>query len=117
MEFEERLELIKVSLTKLCKDKIIKRYNFNSDFSLWSYSEIMTGYIDEFTEQYGEWIRPKTSELLWFAGKNLSFAVHTYVTLNKNYTLDSLLEFVDTFLSIQLGDAENWASDIMMEMP
>jgi hypothetical protein len=75
---------------------------------MWSYSEIKEGYISKFKEEFPNYINPDIRGKLWFAGQNFSFAVKTFIDLNPNYNSNKLLKFVETFLTIQLDDFDNW---------
>lgn len=117
MSYEQKFEIVKQSLINFVKEKISSRYNYNNEFHMWSYSAIKEAYVSKFKEEFSEYMNDDIEAKLWFAGQNIGFAVQTFIDTNPNYTLNKLLNFVDTFLIIQLDDFGNWCDDIMMAMP
>ena len=117
MTYEEKIAIVERKLIEYCKEKITSRYNYCNEFFMWSYSAIKEGYVAIFEEQFGEWMNEGIKGKLWFSGQNFAFAVQTYLTLNPNYTLKSLLRFVDMFIKIQIGDFFNWGDELLDAMP
>jgi hypothetical protein len=117
MSYGQKFEIVKQSLINFVREKISSRYNYNNEFHIWSYSAIKEAYVSEFKEEFSDYMNKNIEAKLWFAGQNIGFAVQTFIDTNPNYTLNKLLNFVDTFLTIQLDDFENWCDDIMMAMP
>ena len=117
MSYEQKFEIVKQSLINFVKEKISSRYNYNNEFHMWSYSAIKEAYVSKFKEEFSEYMNKDIETKLWFAGQNIGFAVQTFIDTNPYYTLNKLLNFVDTFLTIQLDDFGNWCDDIMMAMP
>ena len=117
MSYGQKFKIVKESLINFVRAKISSRYNYNNEFHIWSYSAIKEAYVSEFKEEFSDYMNKNIEAKLWFAGQNIGFAVQTFIDTNPNYTLNKLLNFVDTFLTIQLDDFENWCDDIMMAMP
>jgi hypothetical protein len=66
------------------------------------------GYQDIFKEHFGDYITDDIKEQLWFAGKNIIYAINSFISLKNNeYELDDLLEFVEKFVSEQLDEFDN----------
>jgi hypothetical protein len=66
------------------------------------------GYQDIFKEHFGDYITDEIKGQLWFAGKNIIYAINSFISLkNDDYELDELLEFVEKFVSEQLDDFDN----------
>lgn len=116
MSYEERFQKVKLSLLKFVKEEISSRYQYNREFHMWSYYDIKDAYVSEFKKEFSKYMNHDIESNLWFAGQNLAFAVQTFINTSPNYTLEKLLKFVDTFLTIQLDDFGNWCNDIMMAM-
>jgi hypothetical protein len=117
MSYEEKLERVKVSLINYVKEQIISRYNYNNEFHMWSYTAIKEAYVSKFKDEFAQYMNREIEQKLWFAGQNIGFAVQTFIDLNPNYTSNKLVNFVETFLKIQLDDFHNWCDDIAMAMP
>ncbi len=84
---------------------------------MWSYSAIKEAYVSKFKDEFAQYMNDDIEAKLWFAGQNIGFAVQTFIDTNPNYTLRKLINFVETFLTIQLDDFGNWCDEIMMAMP
>ena len=110
MSYTQKFKEVEISLVAFVKDKISSRYNYNNEFHIWSYSAIKEGYVSKFKEVFPEFINSDVEDKLWFAGQNIAFAVQTYIVMNPNYTLNTLLKFVDTFVCIQLSEFDNWCN-------
>lgn len=110
MAYEQKFELVRNSLISYCRDCISK--NYERMFDIWlsceADMEFGHGYQDIFTEYFGDYITDKIKEQLWFAGKNIIYAINSFISLkNDDYELDELLEFVEKFVSEQLDDFDN----------
>ena len=117
MSYEEKFQRVKTSLVDFVKEKITSRYNYNNEFHMWSYSAIKEAYVSKFKDEFAQYMNDEIEGRLWFAGQNIAFAVQTYIDTNPKYTLSKLINFVETFLIIQLDDFGNWCDEIMMAMP
>jgi hypothetical protein len=84
---------------------------------MWSYSSIKDDYIRQFKNEFSQYMNQNIEQRLWFAGYNISFAVQTFIDINPNYTLSKLLNFVETFITKQLDDFDNWCDEIILAMP
>ena len=116
MSYEEKFTRVKTSLVEFVKEKITNRYNYNNEFHMWSYSPIKEAYVSKFKDEFAQYINDEIEAKLWFAGQNIGFAVQTYIDTHPNYTLSKMVNFVETFLTIQLDDIDNWCDEIAMTM-
>jgi hypothetical protein len=107
MTFYERFNRLQTELIEYCKECITR--NHTGYFTIWLESEtdISDGYRRIVKEQFGEYITKEIEYQLYFAGKNIIYAIQTFITLNEEYNLDELLDFVDIFITKQLDDFEN----------
>ncbi len=117
MSYEEKITRVKTLLVDFVKEEITSRYNYNNEFHMWSYSAIKEAYVSKFKDEFAQYMNDEIEGRLWFAGQNIAFAVQAYIDTNPNYTLSKLINFVETFLTIQLDDFGNWCVEIMMVMP
>ena len=76
------------------------------------------GYKDIFNNHFGDYITEDVNTQLWFAGKNIVYAISSFLSLkNNNHQLSELLDFVEGFVSTQLDDFHNaydtseWVND------
>jgi hypothetical protein len=70
--------------------------------------EFGNGYQNKFKEQFGDYITEEINSQLWFAGKNIIYAINTFISIkHNNYELDELLNFVEIFICKQLDDFDN----------
>lgn len=110
MAYEEKFELVRNSLISYCKECISENYErmFDMWLSMEADMEFGLGYQDKFKEQFGDYITDEIKAQLWFAGKNIIYAINSFILLkNDDYELNELLEFVEKFISEQLDDFDN----------
>jgi len=61
-----------------------------------------------FTENFGNYITKEVQTKLWFASKQILYATHAFLsTQGDNCALDTLLRFVELFVSEQLDHFAN----------
>ena len=117
MSYGEKVARVKENIIALVLERIESRYNFNKDFHFWSYSAIAEGYVSKFKEEFSQYMNDEINTRLWFAGKNVAFAVQSFIDINPSYTCRSLLRFVEAFVTTQLDDFDNWCDEIATAMP
>ena len=110
MAYEQKFELVRNSLISYCRDCISE--NYERMFDMWlsceADMEFGHGYQDIFKEHFGDYITDEIKAQLWFAGKNIIYAINSFISLkNDDYELNELLEFVENFVSEQLDDFDN----------
>lgn len=115
MAYEHKFELVRNSLISYCRDRISKNTQYERMFDMWLSSEADAEfgyrYQDIFKEHFGDYITDEIKAQLWFAGKNIIYAINSFISLkNDDYELDELLEFVEKFVSEQL-DLDNFNND------
>jgi hypothetical protein len=110
MTFYDRFELAQTALSDSIRNSITNHHN--GFFDIWLSSgdaaaEFCYAYQNIFKEYFGDYITEEVNAQLWFAGKNIVYAINTFIKIQEEYTLNPLLDFVETFLSEQLNDFEN----------
>ena len=74
------------------------------------------GYQDKFKEQFSQYMNSEIEGLLFFAGKNIVFAINTFMLCKDNAKLKDVLNFTEKFILEQLDDFDNWCDDISQAM-
>jgi hypothetical protein len=119
MSYEERFERVRVSLINHCLTCV--RENWNRMFDMWltcdADMEFGDGYQNTFKEQFEQYMNNDVKNRLWFAGKNIVFAISAFISYKNDATLNEVLDFTEKFVSGQLDDFGNWCNEIMMAMP
>ena len=109
MVYEQKFEFVRNSLISYCRDCISE--NYERMFDMWlrceADMEFGHGYQDIFKEHFGDYITDEIKAQLWFAGKNIVYVIKTFIKIQEDYSLEELLDFVDTFVSEQLTDFTN----------
>lgn len=110
MAFYEKFELARTKFVVECKKVITE--NFENMFNMWLHHEadMEIGHIyqDIFKEYFGDYITNEVKSQLWFAGKNIIYAISAFMIIKKEkYKLKDLLDFVDTFIAEQMDNFEN----------
>jgi hypothetical protein len=118
MAYEEKFELVRKSLIKYCKELIVK--NWLQYFDMWlsceADMEFGHGYQNEFKKEFGKYMNPEIEGQLWFAGKNLIFAIYAFMSYKDDAELYDVIDFTEKFVSHQLDDFDNWCEDIGQAM-
>ena len=110
MAYYEKFQLVRESLISYCKELITD--NHHRMFHMWLSCEADTGfghgYLNKFKEQFGDYITEEIETQLWFAGKNIVYAINTFIAIKRGeYKIKDLLDFVEKFISEQLDDFDN----------
>ena len=115
MSYNDKFQKIKKLIIQDVKDEIIKRYNYNKEFNLWSYSHIKDNYISKFKEEISQYINANFENELYISAINIGFAIRAYININSDYKLDNLLIFIENFLTIQLDEIMNWGDSEFLD--
>jgi hypothetical protein len=101
----EELDLFDKALIKSVKESVTDSYNAPM-FDMWLTHDadhnFGLNYINIFKKHYGIHITTEIENRLWFASKNIIYAIRAFIYIKKHCTLDELLEFVERFLIEQL---------------
>lgn len=110
MPYYDKFELVRTSLIADCKQCISENYERMFDMWLRYEADMVFGYAykNNFKEHFGDYITDEIQAQLWFAGKNIIYAINSFISLKDDeYELHELLEFVEKFISEQLDDFDN----------
>lgn len=113
MAYEEKFDLASTALLNHCKKCVLD--NHGRSFDMWlqmeAEHELGFGYQNAFKEQFGALINEEMSARLFFAGKNILYAINSFIKMKPNYELSELIKFVEEFISEQLNEFGNDYSD------
>ena len=97
----------KESLITHCKEIITENHNLM--FEMWlkmeADMEFGHGYQHLFEDHFGG--HAYNQNQLWFAAKNIIYAITAFISIKKVYKLEELLEFVEKFVSAQVDGVYN----------
>lgn len=112
---EDRLKKVKDSLKKFITDNVTSEYKKHNGvwFETREFYEIAEAYADHFSKEFQNQMTPSFRDKLWFAGQNVAYAIHTFCKMYSGYLLIDLLRFVNTFVSEQLDDFDNWSHEFI----
>jgi len=110
MTYEQRFQLVRESLIADCKESVLE--NWERMFDMWmnleADMEFGHAYQNNFKQYFGDYITTEVNEQLWFAGKNIVYAINTFISMKgHNCELNILLEFLEKFISEQLNHFDN----------
>lgn len=116
--YDEKLKKVVQSLTKFIMDDITSKYEEWSGawFEFREFYEVAEAYGKHFSKEFGPQLDESFRLKLWFAGQNVAYAIHAYVKTNPDYTSDEFIRFVNTFVSDQLGDFDNWSHEFAEDL-
>jgi len=119
MSYEEKMLYVKQELLQFVTDRIVHNYP-KEDFPNWLLckADYVFGYGYEliFKEQFGIYINSDTVDILWFAGKNIIFAIQAFLSTKENVTLEEILSFTERFLIHQFITIDTWCKPILQQM-
>lgn len=119
MSYEEKFERVRLSLINHCLECI--RENWNRMFDMWldmeADMEFGDGYQEKFKEEFSQYMNEGIEGDLWFAGKNIVFAIRAFMSFKTDISLSEVLSFTENFINTQLDDFGNWCDGILMAMP
>jgi hypothetical protein len=110
MAYYQKFQLVRSSLITHFRECISENYERMFDMWLMCEADMVFGhgYQNTFKEHFGDYITDEINAQLWFAGKNIIYAINSFISLkNAYYELNELLEFVETFVSEQLDNFDN----------
>jgi len=115
MTQKQKMDLIQESLIEICQESLARHYD-EPMFDMWLSmdADMVFGdnYIDLFKEHYGDYITEEIESRLWFAGKNILYAINAFIFIkNNDFTIYELLHFVEKFISNQFIGFFNDYSD------
>jgi hypothetical protein len=111
----QELDVVDRTLIAKIKEIITDNY-YKPMFDMWlTYDADHTfggWYEGIFKDHYGDFITEDVECRLWFASKNIIYAIKSFIYIKKDdYELDELLDFVEYFVSEQLSQFGNDYSD------
>jgi len=119
MSYSEKFQLVKDSIIAGCKRRIIN--NWQQMFDMWLSCEACMEFPDEyekhFKAQFSEYMNDEVETKIWVSGKNIVYAINTFMEYKKNAKLNDVLNFTEKFICNQLDDFDNWCDEILMAFP
>lgn len=119
MSYSEKFERVRTSLIDYCKQRVIQ--NWDHMFDMWlnceADLELGDGYQNKFKEEFSQYMNEDIEGQLWFAGKNVVFAIGAFISFKTDASLNEVVEFTEHFVDTQLNDFDNWCDEILLAMP
>ena len=104
-----KLSKFKEDITTHCKEIVTQNHDLM--FQMWlkmeADIEFGHGYQHIFADNFGGHADINLTNHLWFAGKNVIYAITAFISMKKRYLLEELLEFVEKFISVQVDEFYN----------
>jgi hypothetical protein len=118
MGYSEKFEIVKANIIKECKKDISD--NWLMMFDMWlsceADMEFSHNYKKAFNDEFAQYMKPEIETLLWLSGKNIVFAISTYMSIKEDADLNDTLAFTERFIENQLDDFDNWCDHIGIAM-
>lgn len=109
MLFTQHFNIVEQTLQASIINTITKNHTSINEFRLWlkyeAGEDISYKYLKYFKAQFNDYIDEPVKMQIEYAGKNFTYAILGFTSLS--YTFDSLLIFVESFLTEQLDQFEN----------
>ena len=118
MNYNDKIDRIKNSIYDFIKSKIVDIYNIEECYREFKVDNLIFDiglyYISKFEEEFYGYIKKNISVQLNCNGRNIGYAIKTYIKLNKNCTVNNVYIFANEFLTTQFTDFDNWCYDLQM---
>jgi len=118
MKYSDKFQLVRASLISYSKQCISE--NWNKMFDMWlsceADMEFGHGYQNKFKEQFSQYMNSDIEHILWLSGKNIIYAICSFMEFKTDANLNDVLDFTEKFLTRQLDDFDNNCDTIMMAM-
>jgi hypothetical protein len=114
-----KLQRVEDAIIRECKKKITNKFN-EGYFEMWmsidAPCELPHIYKSEFKNEFGDLVDENTSLYTQSCGSNLVYHVDTITSIQKNLSLNKILQYIETFIKAQLNDFSNACDHIQMSM-
>jgi len=115
-DYRNKFITIKNTLNDFIKKKFIYIYDIEycyrefviDDFIF----ELSMYYISIFEQEFNGYIKNHIRWQLECNGRNIGYAIKTYIKLNPECSIDILNKFVTEFVNTQFEDFDNWSYDL-----
>jgi hypothetical protein len=115
MSFDERFNRVWASLVnhvnELVRDGYASHYAtglFGEWLNMDADMELGHGYDSAFKAEFGDLVTSEISSKLWMSGKNLIYAIKTFMFIKQNQCeINELIDFVEHFVEEQLSEFHN----------
>ncbi len=107
LSYKERLGIVERSIKREIKQAIIN--NHNGFFDMWlSFDADHTFgniYVNEFKEQFAQYINNTIEDKIYFAGQNIVYLIN--IIMKPEIELEEILIKVESFIDNQISDFDN----------
>jgi hypothetical protein len=116
--YDKHLALAKHALIIDCRKRITD--NWDKMFDMWlsceADMEFGHAYKYHLKEHFGKYVNKEIENTLWFAAKNILFAISALMNYKDDAELDDVLDFTEQFIESQFDDFDNWCEEIATSM-
>ena len=116
-DYDSKIETIRRSLSDFLKKKTSDIYNIKDCYREFKADDLVFDmskyYITKFEEEFTSHITSDMRLELGCCGRNIGYALKTFIKLNPHCSEKNLDKFANEFLIVQLDDGlENWFYDL-----
>lgn len=116
--YDIKLKKVKDEIINKCKELIESEFNGMSSlyFHTWiqmdGCCEIPQLYIDQFNNEFSEYIDDNCSGFIQSYGSHLGYHIDALITIQPNITFNKLFQYIKTFITNQFDDFNNCCGEI-----
>lgn len=110
MDYTERIEIVETTIQEYCRKYISE--NYGTLEYLYLKTDIQTAYKNAFTEQFHEYCTKDVERIIWTASENLVYSLSAFLRTNSESSLEQILKFTETMISIQIAHFESWCEEV-----
>jgi hypothetical protein len=115
-DYHNKFMIIKNDITDSLKKKITDIYDVEECYREFKIDdcifEMSMYYISKFEEEFLGYIKNHIRSQLECNGRNLGYAIKTYIKLYPDCSINNLDKFAIEFLTTQFDDFDNWCYDL-----
>ena len=100
---EQRFSKFSRNLLTNVKEHLLQNYLFSHIIGL-EEEALKSMYVDSFQTEFPEYMNDEISDKLKFSGKNLSYALYAYISMNRDIEVNLIINFAKTLIRHQLNN-------------
>lgn len=112
MDYTEHIELVEETIQIFCRKYISENYNKNLEYLFMQKIDIQTAYKNAFLEQFEPYYTKDVERHLHVSSENLVYSLSAFLRTNPETSLEQILRFTETMISIQIAHFESYCEEV-----
>jgi hypothetical protein len=112
MDYTEHIELVEETIQIFCRSYLSENYNKNLEFLFMQKTDIQTAYKNAFLEQFEAYYTKDVEKIVHVSSENLVYSLSAFLRTNPESSLEQILRFTETIISIQITHFEWYCEEV-----